>query len=117
MNANQACPIWKTQLSVPRSGFPQVCVDSPRAGGCYRITREAEVNLGTNDELEKARLTSWLVEQRELGEEYPLVTAKIVEEAEWRHRLTVDERANRLLRGISSELADIAEFFFLRPKR
>ena len=115
MNANQACPIWKTQLSVPRSGYPQVCVDSPRAGGCYRITWEAELNLGVNDELEKARLTSWLVEQRQMGEECPEVTANVVEDAIRRPRLSVHERADRLLRGIRSGLADIASTFYHDP--
>ena len=114
MNANQACPIWKTQLSVPRSGFPQMRVDSPRAGGCYRITREAEVNLGTNDELEKAHLTSWLVKQRQLGEECPVVTAKVVEYAIRLPGLSVRERADGLLQCIASELSAIADVFLVR---
>ena len=58
------------------------------------ITREAaEINLQANDEQEKARLTSWLVEERRLGVDAPEVTPLEVEDAKSRRRLSVHERA------------------------
>ena len=75
------------------------------------ITREAQINLQANNEQEKARLTSWLVEQRRLGIDTPDVTTLEVEDAESRQRLSVHERADRLLRGIWSRLADVADTF------
>ena len=74
------------------------------------ITREAEINLQANDEQEKARLTSWLVEERRLGIDAPEVTPLEVEDAKSRRRLSVHERADRLLRGIW-RLADVADTF------
>ena len=114
MNENPNCPIWYTRVDAKGLNAGAYYVDSPRAGGRYRITREAEVNLRTNDELEKARLTSWLVKQRQLGEEWPLVTAEVVENAIRRPGLSVHERADGLLRCIASELSAIADVFHVR---
>ena len=49
---------------------------SPRAGGNYSITLDAQYKLpeGWLDDSEKARLTTWLIDQRNMGVRYPLVT-------------------------------------------
>ena len=99
MNDNSACPIWGTAASVePMSGRDGIYVDSPRAGGKYFISRRARRNLENQDERFKARLTSWLIEQRRLGVEYPEITPKTIEQVERRPHLPVHERADRLLR-------------------
>ena len=48
----------------------------------------------------KARLTTWLVEMRRQGEEWPFVTTSEIEQATIARDLPADERANRLLRGL-----------------
>ena len=111
MNGVGKCLIWGTPCHVTGAGGYRWRVDSPRAGGGYVITREAEINLQANDEQEKARLTSWLVEERRLGIDAPEVTPLEVEDAKSRRRLSVHERADRLLRGIWSRLTDVADTF------
>ena len=115
MNHNGECPIWGTKADMERQSIEYSFVNSPRTGGRYKINHEESLRIPAKDELEKARLTSWLVEQRQLGEEYPAVRAAVIENAIRRRRLSVHERADRLLRGISSGLVDIASTFYHHP--
>lgn len=78
---SQLCPIWHTLAQVSGvQNYHQIEVNSPRAGGLYRITRSAEINLrrdlhsGLN-----AKLTTWLVEQRFGGVRTPLITSDIID--------------------------------------
>lgn len=121
MNENSVCPIWGTAASLEgMSGRDGIYVDSPRAGGKYFISRRARIILKNmqdkyeqtasfDDGLEldiranevdrlKARLTSWLIEQRQLGVEYPEISIQTIEEIEQRRNLLVPERADRLLK-------------------
>lgn len=113
MNENSACPIWGTPASVSLShdandirrskGEANVPVyqdvDSPRAGGRFRIHKDASILL--HEASLKARLTSWLIEQRQLGEQCPEITTKTIENVERRRDLPIRERADRLLRYFS----------------
>ena len=100
MNENSVCPIWGTAASVGgvmnRPGVE--VVDSPRACGEYVIFRRARIMLKNRDERFKARLTTWLIEQRRLGVEHPEITEHTIPEIEKRRDLSVHERADRLLR-------------------
>ena len=131
MNENSVCPIWGTAASVEiNSG--SILVDSPRAGGKYFISSRAESLLrnkedelretGSADdgfnhalgkpseiELLKARLTSWLVEQRRLSNESPRITGQNIEEMESRRDLPVHDRADRLLHYIRQATSAIGE--------
>ena len=133
MNENLVCPIWGTVASVERmSGRDGIFVDSPRAGGGYFISRRAGINLknkedelqqtgsaddgfnhamGTPSEVErlKARLTSWLVEQRRLSDESPRITGQTIEELKWGRDLSVHGRADRLLHYIRQATSAIGE--------
>ena len=82
---------------------------SPRAGGNYSITLDAQYKLpeGWLDDSEKARLTTWLIDQRNMGVRYPLVTDGILEEIRSQPPLPVHERANRLLRFIAEQTKTI----------
>ena len=105
-NGNQ-CPIWGTYADVidcpdSRDGM---LANSQRAGGRYFIARTAIQMLGTRDEHLKARLTSWLIEQRQMGESCPNITSTVIEDAEQRKSLQVSERANRLLKYLETKTA------------
>ncbi len=82
---------------------------SPRAGGNYAITQDAQFKLpeGWLDDSEKARLTTWLIDQRNMGVRYPLVSEDIFEEVRSRPPLPIHERANRLLRFIAEQTKTI----------
>ena len=135
MSENSVCPIWGTVASVgPPSIHNGKFVDSPRAGGKYFIffaaqteLKNIEDELGQADSDEdgfrgrprkvnylKARLTSWLIDQRRLGVECPEIMPKTIEEMERRPHLPVHERADRLLQYIrqaNSAIGEIVEFW------
>lgn len=98
MAIDQTCPIWRTWAEIRWSSpeYPTE-VDSPRAGGRYRINVSAEAELdGAGADL-RARLTTWLVEQRRLGSICPLIRQETVKQAKLRPPLAVQARADRLL--------------------
>ena len=69
---NATCSIWGTPaFEYPSHGGGGHLMDSPRAGGKYFVSGTAAAVLESRDDLVKARLTSWLVEQRRLGIERP----------------------------------------------
>ncbi len=109
MNATHSCPIWGTPATVEDEFNRNVkWVNSIRAGGRYRITREAESSLPRLTPRHKARLTSWLVDQRKWGNENPEVyrdTLKV--EGEKRKDLFIHVRADRLLQFIETETEEI----------
>ena len=105
MSENQFCPIWGTPASIIKEYRGAVCIDSPRAGGEYVIEggtlASIKLEIPTFDDATKAHLTSWLIDQRRLGEESPLITLKTIEDAQQRRDLPVYERADRFLRYLS----------------
>ena len=112
MSEHSACPIWSTPASIePQSSYDGATVDSPRAGGRYIISGTATAMLqGRNEDL-KARLTSWLIEQRQLGADCPKIISTSVKQVVQRRRLSIHQRANNLLRYIQGELPDIGSDF------
>ena len=99
MNNYKQCPIWNLlaiEFSIgSRDGRD---VDSPRAGGRYFISGSAETYLKNFNSSVKVRLTTWLVDQRRLGNTIPEVTTKTIRNAKIWKNLDVSERADRLLR-------------------
>ena len=115
MDQNPICPIWGTNVfKVPQIKHIGVTVDSPRAGGKYWISDQALEILKKHDEQLRARLTSWLIEQRCLGEQYPEITTDTIEDAEKRRDLGVRERADRLLGYVERSTSSIGDQF-VRP--
>lgn len=113
-----SCPIWNT-LATGQDDFDHevAWIESPRAGGQYTITQEAESLLPQLDDRAKARLTSWLVDQRRLGNRRPEIymeTLKI--EGEQRKDLSVSERANRLLCFLEDQTKKIGDFFIFKSE-
>ena len=76
---------------------------SSRAGGRYEITYEAISSLEFNsiNNKERALLTTMLVDQREQGIDWPIVTIGMVKKAKTNQSIAVDKRGERLLRLIA----------------
>ena len=83
------CPIWigfNATIDLPNMGATWI-VESPRAGGKYEIDNDLARALLAKDLVKefdfraRARLTTWLVDQRRLGSQCPKITQKIVEYA------------------------------------
>ena len=89
-------------------------VDSPRAGGVYRVKDSFpgfNNDLGALEEDVKARLTTLLVNLRNQNEEgyVPEVTRELIERARRARPLDADERAERLLRFIGKRSKSISD--------
>ena len=112
MNESVPCLIWEAEAEeLPGGSRDGAYMDSPRAGGPYFVTGSAAGLLRRATQREKARLTSWLVDRRRMGEECPEVTTKIFEDAKRRPPLSVHERADRLLLRFSVLVSDVADDF------
>ena len=102
MNNNSTCSIWSTPATdtpVARDGRS---MDSPRSGGSYFVSRRAEKALQKCDERVKVRLTTWLVEQRRLGNLCPKITTRTIDDAnQWRDT-DVSHRADGILRYLAT---------------
>ena len=94
------------QASVVNETSRSYTVESDRAGGPYGITREAEIQIGCLSENDKARLTTWIVEQRLQGIERPFITRQIIS-ALRSNPLPVHVRAERLLLYIVNQSDNI----------
>ena len=109
-----ACPIWGNGFEAKVFHIPQTNTirvdDSPRAGGGYEIDYILLLaQVPSLSDKEKARLTTWLVDQRLQGNQQPTVTEEIISLAKNRRLLPVHERAEKLLRFIASSTETIAD--------
>ena len=110
------CPIWgdgngasfQAARTIAGTGVPFIDVDalitSPRAGGPYRLAMDADHLIRNQQSLSsgaKARLTTWLVDQRRHGNREPLITWDIANSfrlTDDGDSLSVSKRGERLLR-------------------
>ena len=95
------CLIWKPSVDedeIPWDLSDMAEVLSERAGGRYRMSIEAFRRVRGMEDSEKARLTTWLVDQRSLGITIPVITTEVVGYTRNRGILPAHERAERLLR-------------------
>ena len=105
MEANCRCAIWGTPAVGDGNAVDDgTLVDSPRAGGRYFVSGTAEAMLEPLDDRLKARLTTWLVEQRRLGNDRPEITSATINEAQARPDLRVAERADRVLQCLETKV-------------
>ena len=124
-NYSQKCPIWGTMAAEhwlkndeneDWHEQKEEIVDSPRAGGKFSISAHDKKLLSRLQEIDvsvKARLTSWLIEQRRLGEEFPEVSCDSIENAKVRRPRRVTERADNFLRYLA-ELGKVSDEYLLR---
>jgi len=112
------CTIWNTvatdESEPGRDGFT---FDSPRAGGRYFISGSAAATVASRDERLKARLTTWLVDQRRLGNRCPEVTTGSIGDAARYRDLAVGPRVDRLLRFITERTPGIGTAFSLTNQK
>ncbi len=119
MSDTDLCFIWGTQATVQddvdksyyskekSTVIPEEAefywIDSPRTDGKYKITIEAREELERNefnDPRFKAKLTTWIIEQRKNGETAPLITVDILKKVKNRPKLSITDRMNNLLLSV-----------------
>ena len=110
---NAKCPIWGTSAFEEPKDRDGHVMDSPRAGGKYFITDTAAEVLKNHNDQVRARLTSWLVEQRRLRSPCPKIHTRTILETRQRKDLRIPERADGILRYLatrSDHLGDEVKF-------
>ena len=103
----EPCIIWQTPATrIPTGGYDGFEMDSPRAGGRYRVVGGTETKIPKLDNPSKIALTSWLVEQRRLGVSCPEIFSTTLKDVKKGQPLSVHARADNLLRylDVKSEL-------------
>ena len=115
--AINACRIWGDYYKaigriIPDPSKVEVS-ECSRAGGGYVILGGVRRHLEGLDDRAKARLTTWLVDQRLQGNYVPTLTEDIVAYAVSRQPLPIHERADRLLIFLSSQTKAAGEFIHL----
>lgn len=107
------CPIWP-DFTAPMTLLDENAelrrFDSARAGGDYEIHIATADLLEGLDNGERARLTTWLVEQRLLGVRSPRVTKEIIEYAKAKRPLSIDQRAEQLLKLVASRIETVGAY-------
>ena len=113
----QICPIWGDLYPARGRSYPEpskVVVDySARTDGGYILPGSVCRRLAELNDSEKARLTTWLIDQRLQGVQTPTVTDEIIAYAGSKQPLPVYERAYRLLRFIAGHTSSAADFLSL----
>ena len=66
---------------------------------------------------EKARLPTWLIDQRNQGDEQPVITEKAIEYVKAKNPLPVHERADRLLRFVADQTTTVGTNHDIRRER
>ena len=117
MTPMNKCLIWPNSGATvrPQGRGLTWTVESARAGGKYEIdvlARDMVKGLGLRV---RARLTTWLVDQRCLGSQCPKITPEIVESAKVKRPLHPDERATRLLRFVAGRMRTIGTSAYIYP--
>ena len=103
------CPIWGTPAEVKMLRNDSLSVNSPRTGGRYIITGTRAVVAGGWSEEQRMLVTSWLVNQRSMGDAEPRISDAM--EIDSIRRPSVFERAENLLKYINSQLTSIGDVF------
>ncbi len=88
--------------------------NSPRAGGDYRF-KVGMIGMATVDDCVKARLTTWLIDERARGCRFPLIDQDAVDRVSKRKPLSVPERAERLLRHLVNESTRVDKPLWISP--
>lgn len=100
MTSDGKCLIWGTPANVRRIEQDSQ-VESRRTDGAYYVEEFAHRQLSFLDDAERARLTTWIIDQHQLGNRYPDVTRDIIDHIRLLRNLSVSDRGDRLLKKIA----------------
>lgn len=106
------CAIWGTPAGghLPVSERDITVVhNSLRAAGTYGVTFEASQSLEYLEDAAKARLTTWIVNEGLQGNQAILITLDVIEKIEREIPLSIQDRANRLLRFVARHSPSVGE--------
>ena len=110
------CPIWKRPASVARYQGMIYSVQSERAGGAYEIDLLA-ANQMPQDAQFRARLTTWMVDQRRGGEPNPMVNSAILDRVSRQRPLRLTQRMERFFLYLSTTRHRPGDYFFITDEQ
>jgi len=91
-----SCPIWDSDAKLKGGSIGDSAqIASVRAGGLYGISGTAVEMVGKLSDQDKAKLTTWLVDQRRLGIELPVVNTDTLGAIKSRRALLFSEKKRR----------------------
>lgn len=91
------CAIWGTSAEGQCSKPFVWQYNSSRADGLYAIHEFARARIQPEDFKLKAKITTWLIDERRSGNSNPLVTEDVLDKIKSLPRLKLNERIDRLL--------------------
>ena len=106
-------PIWSTPVTEAlheEVGSRTSTVNSPRCGGWYSIHDSIAAKIKDWSGREKARLTSWLIKERQSRTECPKVTEDVIKHVKEQRDMPPPERADAILRYLKSKTHKLGEF-------
>lgn len=111
------CAIWRTEATMQTvAGYIEMRrYNSPRAGGAYQVESLFSDNLKYLEPSQRLKLTTWLVDQRRLGTEAPVIDRQVIENCTRSRPLSVSQRRDRLLQYIHLQCPKISDACKLRP--
>ena len=111
------CPIWGENNLAEGIFIPETKTfkveNSLRAGGAYRISSRVVDQVKQMTNVQKARLTTWLIDQRVPGDDPPVVTEAVVKNSLNNRPLPVHKRADRLLSYIAKQSGTLGSVYKL----
>ena len=112
------CRIWGEEnraLGYAKQDSNKVVVEkSARAGGGYVLISGTKPWITQLSGEEKARLTTWLIDQRSQGNEQPKITVETIQYVKNRRPLPAHERAERLLHFIADQTNPVGTSYGIR---
>ena len=110
-------PIWGEPAEIDKTidDTNSIClVKSRRCGGCYRIEETLPLykvrdSIRDLSDREKVKLTLWLAQQRQLGNECPTITLEIVDHIKQKSSLSESDRADEILKYIDLKTGKLGE--------
>lgn len=107
------CLIWGTPAEEEPTSADARLFNSARAGGSYKVVGSAEAKLATLSDTAKAKLTTWLVDQRRSGVAVPTINTFVLDEVGSRRPLRIGERKERFFRALNSVQVGVDGAVFL----
>ena len=111
-NYDKKCPIWGSAANFDdQSAMGELStVDSPRAGGLYKVDESGLYRLRDTQIIEstKVALSRWIFEQRISGVEYAIVTEKVITDSRSSRLRSVTQRIDDSLLWFAQEQKTIA---------
>ncbi|MGA9657590.1 MAG: hypothetical protein WBQ60_00615 [Asticcacaulis sp.] len=92
------CAIWGTDATLVHGGKPyHQTYDSPRSGGKYEVSNPLISDINNLSVEQKARLTSWLIEERLNGNEIPDISSHIIQKILFNKNISTSKRIENFL--------------------